>query len=254
MGHNKDCVELVLKIILEDEDLTVEKFRTQYTISNILKHGVRLDVIAFSRSKVYNIEVQRVDSGAIAKRARYHSAMIDVDNLRAGLQYSEMLETYVIFITENDVLKRNKPIYHIERKIEETGENFDDGTHIIYVNGADRSDTALGRLMQDFFARDASSINYKLLADGVKLFKETEEGVKIMSPIVKEIFEKGREEGREEGHQKGREEGLQEGREEGLQTAVLSLLKEKLPIDLIARAVGMPVEKIVEIGKANALI
>ena len=190
MGHNKDCVELVLKIILEDEDLTVEKFRTQYTISNILKHGVRLDVIAFSRSKVYNIEVQRVDSGAIAKRARYHSAMIDVDNLRAGLQYSEMLETYVIFITENDVLKRNKPIYHIERKIEETGESFDDGTHIIYVNGADRSDTALGRLMQDFFARDASNINYKLLADGVKLFKETEEGVKIMSPIVKEIFEK----------------------------------------------------------------
>ena len=42
-----------------------------------------------------------------------------------------MPETYVIFITENDVLKGNLPLYHIERRIEELELAFGDESHII---------------------------------------------------------------------------------------------------------------------------
>ena len=35
-------------------------------------------------------------------------------------------ETFVIFITENDVFGKDKSIYHINRYIEETGEYFQD--------------------------------------------------------------------------------------------------------------------------------
>lgn len=48
----------------------------------------------------------------------------------------ELPETYVIFITEKDVLKAGFPVYHIERWIEETKELFNDDEHILYVNGA----------------------------------------------------------------------------------------------------------------------
>ena len=48
-------------------------------------------------------------------------------------------ETYVIFITEHDVTGKGEPIYRVERKILETDEFFDDGSHILYVNGAEKS-------------------------------------------------------------------------------------------------------------------
>ena len=51
-----------------------------------------------------------------------------------GDQYQELNETYVIFITENDVLGANLPIYHVDRIIRETGKMFNDESHIIYVN------------------------------------------------------------------------------------------------------------------------
>lgn len=53
----------------------------------------------------------------------------------------------MIFITENDVIGRGKPLYRIERRIEDIDELFDDGEHIIYVNGANKdSATELGKL------------------------------------------------------------------------------------------------------------
>lgn len=82
-----------------------------------------------------DIEVQRDNDGADVRRARYNSGMLDTRLLEKGRPYSDLVDSYVIFITEHDVLKRDLPIYHITRKIDETVESFGDGTHIIYVNG-----------------------------------------------------------------------------------------------------------------------
>ena len=104
-----------------------------------------------SEQKRYDIEIQRLDSGAKPKRARYHSSLLDANVLLAGDDTEELPETYVIFITENDVMGRDKPIYHINRFVEETGEKFGDSSHILYVNGAYRDESPLGVLMKDFF-------------------------------------------------------------------------------------------------------
>ena len=103
---------------------------------------------------------------------------------------SRLPETFVIFITENDVIGKKKPLYRIERKIEETGEAFDDGEHIVYVNGADKdASTALGRLMHDFFCTDPDDMHYKELADKVRYFKEDEEGVAAMCKVMEDMRE-----------------------------------------------------------------
>lgn len=98
-----------------------------------------------------------------------------------------MNETYVIFITENDALKRKLPIYHIDRVIRETGEVFEDESHIIYVNSKIQDDTALGKLMHDFSCKKAENMYYKVLADRVHYFKEDEEGVAIMCRAMEEM-------------------------------------------------------------------
>ena len=91
-----------------------------------------------------------------------------------------LTETYVIFITENDVLKSGLPIYHIDRIVQETGEPFGDEAHIIYVNSQIKDETELGKLMHDFSCTDPKDMYYKILADRVRYFKEDEEGVLTM--------------------------------------------------------------------------
>lgn len=146
--NNIECTELILRIIMDKPDLQVNEARTQYTIKNLQGRSVRLDVDATDKEeRKYNIEIQRADSGAGSKRARYNSSLIDANVLLPGDNPDDLPETYVIFITENDVIGKNKPLYHINRWIEETGEIFKDGSHIIYVNGACKDDTPLGWLM-----------------------------------------------------------------------------------------------------------
>lgn len=55
----------------------------------------------------------------------------------------------MIFITENDVLKKNLSVYHIVYVIQETGEYFGNEAYIIYVNGAYQDDILLGILVKD---------------------------------------------------------------------------------------------------------
>jgi len=183
-----ECTELVLRIIMEKSDLKVTESRTQYTIKNLQGRSVRLDIDAIDSSgKKYDIEIQRADKGAGARRARYNSSLIDANVLLPGDDTDKLPETYVIFITESDVLGGNKPIYHVQRNIIETDELFEDGSHILYVNGDWKDNSPLGLLMQDFACKNPEKMHYKILAKRVKYFKEDEKGVKAMCKAVEEL-------------------------------------------------------------------
>ena len=179
--EDKTCAEFLLQIILQRHDLKVQSVQGQYDIKNLQGRSVRLDILAVdTNNRTYNIEIQRSDRGADAKRARYNSSLIDANITEAGDKYDALTETYVIFITENDVLKAGLPIYHVDRIIQETGEPFGDEAHIIYVNSQIKNETELGKLMHDFSCTDPKDMYYKILADRVRYFKEDEEGVLTM--------------------------------------------------------------------------
>ena len=181
--------ELLLKIILDRDDLKVSEVKTQKTLKNLHGRDLRLDIYATdSAGKKYDIEIQRADKGAHCKRARYHSSMVDSDMLHPGDDFTDLRENYVIFITENDVLGTGRPIYHIERVMMEDNVQFDDGEHIIYVNGSIKAgDTALGKLMSDLYCTDADEMCYEELSKRVRQYKETEEGVDTMCDILDEM-------------------------------------------------------------------
>ena len=81
-------------------------------------------------------------------------------------------------------MHRNYPIYNVERVIKEDGTAFADGSKIVYVNASCRSNTPLGRLMQDFNCANPDKMHYKELADRVSFFKKTKEGEKTMTDII----------------------------------------------------------------------
>ena len=137
--------------------------------------------------RTYNVEIQRRDEGADAHRARYNSSLLDANLTNLGDRYDALSETYVIFITERDVLKEGLPIYHIDRYVRETGKPFEDGSHILYVNAQCRSDTPLGKLMHDFRCTDARDMNYPVLAERVHYFKDNVKGATNMCRAVEQL-------------------------------------------------------------------
>ncbi len=181
-------------------------------------------------SAVHIIEIQRADKGAHRKRARYHSSLIDSDMLKAGEDFTELCENYVIFITENAVLGSGRPIYHIDRVISEDNVQFEDGEHIIYVNGSMKAkDTALGKLMSDLYCTKADDMCYEELSKRVRQYKETEEGVDTMCDILDEMKNDVRTETRIENARKMIKSG-------------------KLSLDEIAEFSGLSVEKVRELA------
>ena len=181
-------IEFVLQIVLEKPDLKVLDVRTQVFVENLLNCSVRLDILAAdSTGAKLNVEVQRSDKGAGRKRARYNSSMMDANLLKKGEDFDKLPETWVIFITENDVMGKGLPLYPIERCFLETGERFEDGSHILYVNGAYRGDTPIGKLMHDFSCTDAADMYYGTLADRVRFFKESKEGIEIMCRAMEDM-------------------------------------------------------------------
>ena len=194
------CAELLLRIILNDEGIRVLEAHSQRGIKNLQGRSVKLDILAVdSHNRVFNVEVQRSDRGAGAKRARYNSALIDANVTEPGDQYEDLNETFVIFITENDVMKAGLPIYHIDRVVRETGKLFEDEEHIIYVNSQIKDETKLGRLMHDFSCTNAKDMHNKVLADRVRYFKEDERGVEIMCREMEIMRNQAHEEGIEKG-------------------------------------------------------
>ena len=117
--------------------------------------------------------------------------MIDARTVSKGTEFPDLPETYVIFITEHDIWKRGKPLYKVRRSFEDTEEVFNDGAHILYVNGECRSESPLGRLMHDFFCSDPNDMYSDVLAERVRFFKEDEKGVATMCKVMEEIYNDG---------------------------------------------------------------
>ncbi|MBR6029638.1 MAG: Rpn family recombination-promoting nuclease/putative transposase [Clostridia bacterium] len=235
---NKPLVERVLRIITGIDDLVVLSFTTQKDMKRLVgARSVCLDVYATdSAGRKYDLEIQRDDQGAGTRRARYHASSMDIENLDAGQDYDELPETYVIFITETDVIGGGLPCYRIERVNLDTGAPFDDGAHILYVNGAWRDETPLGQLMHDFSCSDASQMRDPLLQKTTKYYKETEEGVASVCRAFEEVrlqgiqigMQRGLQQGIQQGLQQGIQQGIQQGMQQGMQKGLLQGTQQTL--------------------------
>ena len=149
--------------------------------------NITLDVHALDENgEEMDIEVQGNSEGAHVKRARYHSSILDSRMLKESQEFKAIKDSYVIFIYRHDKFRKGLPLYHIDRYVRETKELFEDGSHIIYVNGNYRGDDEIGYLMQDFHQTDPDNMHYKELSQGVRHFKEVEEGRDTMCEAVQE--------------------------------------------------------------------
>ena len=133
---------------------------------------------------------------------------------------------------EMEVENEVAPILHIKRTVRETGRDYNDKSEIIYINARMKENTDLGRLMHDFHCTKAEDMYSKVLAERVRVLKETQEGVEIMCKEMDKIYKAGELIGEERGKEKGKYE------------TAMKLLELGAREDMIAEAVGHSVEEI----------
>ena len=139
-----ECAEYVLRIIMDNDSLIIEDVIVQQDNKNLQGRSVVLDCVARDENgNRFDVEVQQDISGASPKRARYHSGLLDMNTLNPGEEFDALPESYIIFIVEDDIPGEGLPIYHIERRVKETGVSFGDQSYIIYVNSTIQEDTEL---------------------------------------------------------------------------------------------------------------
>ena len=229
----RECLEYVLQIIMEKQDLRVIDQIIQKDYKNLQGRSAIMDCVARdSEGKQFDVEIQQDNEGASPKRARYHSGLMDMNTLNPGQDFDELPESYVIFITRDDILGYDFPIYHIDRHIKESDDSFQDEAHIIYVNSRKQEDTELGRLMHDLHCKNADEMHSPVLAKRVHELKDTQKGVELMCHEMEKIYSEGMESGEKRGELKKAKE------------TALSLAEMGLPVEKIAKAVNHNVNEV----------
>ena len=186
----------MLRIITGKKDLMITECETQRDMKRLAgARSICLDAYGTdSDGKKYDLEIQKAGDGADPHRARYHSSVLDVENLHSGQEFKELPDTYTIFITEKDFFGMGKPIYPIERMNLAVGNFFEDGEHILYVNGEYRGESDIGRLMHDFNCTRADDMNFELMAERTRYLKENPKGVSEMCKVMEDMRNETRNE------------------------------------------------------------
>ena len=253
LEDNIPATQKMLRVIMKNDKIKVISVCVQNFIQNLYGHSAQLDILAEDENgRRFNVEIQRADEGAPAKRARFYSSSLDTVFLQAGHDYEELPESYVIFITENDVLNFNLPIYNIDRTIRQNNADFNDGSQIIYVNSSIQDDTPLGKLMQDMYCTDPAKLNYKEFAPKMEFLKYSKEGEGKMTDILDFYIKKyGEEYGKEYGEalaeQKVKEKVQEAERKENIVFAT-NLLNSGMSVEFIAQNTKLSIDEVRELA------
>ena len=193
------CEEM-LRTILEDPELTVLEVIPQSSERNIYGRSVRLDALCtLGSGKKVNIEIQRADNDDHFRRARFNASAITVKDSNPGERFEDVLDLYIVYITEHDFMKEQKTIYHIDKVARETGTVIHDGLEEIFVNTEVFDGTDIAELMQCFQQKTVNHPKFPAISEAVWNLKETEGGTESMCDIMQQYVDKGRAEGRAEG-------------------------------------------------------
>ena len=113
--------------------------------------SVRFDVYTKDKNRIFDLEMQTIDTKNLPKRARYYQNIIDMSNLNKGMNYSKLKDTYIIFLCLDDIFHEELPVYFFENVCRENHRiKLRDGTYKLFFNAknCDKLKTAEER---DFF-------------------------------------------------------------------------------------------------------
>ncbi len=144
MRHPQRCGKL-LEMILGVKIREVVFLEDQESMNpDYAAKGIRMDVyLEDAGNAVYNVEMQTENTGELPERSRYYQAVIDINLIKRGEDYTALKKSYVIFICTFDLFGAGRQIYHFENLCrEDPAIRLDDGTEKIFLNTKGRKEAA----------------------------------------------------------------------------------------------------------------
>lgn len=187
IAKEEGVCEEILRVILEDSELKVKRVVPQKSISNLYGREVRLDALCeLSTGQMVNVEVQRSDNDDHLMRARYNTSCITANTSSPGSKFEDIPAVYFVYISEFDVFKKGKIIYHIDNVIRETNTVVDDKCYRIFFNTKIKDGTELSELMECFTKKDFEDPKFPKLSKAFHKYKYTEGGINHMCTVMEE--------------------------------------------------------------------
>ena len=205
--------------------------------------GIRLDVYVNDvDGTVFNVEMQTTKNmEELVKRVRYYQSIIDLHNIEKGQDYTELNDTYVIFICTFPLFSDNLHKYTFRNIcLENHNIELNDGTTKLFLStkGTEADISKPLQCLLDYVDGKTSSDELVTEMDSVvdKVKHSKEWRLEYMT-LEMEL-------------RRQRKEGNAEGKAE----VVLGMLEDKLSLEMIAKYTKLTIEQITEIGKAHSLI
>lgn len=240
----KEMLEILLDIKIHHLEFSEsqKEMRSAYSAK-----GIRLDVFTEDENRVFDVEIQTVSKADIPLRTRYYHSTMDTSLLKKGKAYTDLKESYVIFLCKFDPLKMGKPVYHFSMRDETEHEIIlGDKTHTILYNignyGSLKESERKNFFCYLIHGRPCSTFTKKTQQrlheiknnehwrmDYMTLemkFKEREEAAVAAATIT------------------ARKEGIERGIEQGTKQTAAKFKKMGIPLDKIAEATGLSLKEV----------
>ena len=267
-------------------ETTVDKSQTEGTIAYDILFSAYSPKRKQDSQVIINVESQNQwnPGYSLTKRAAYYAARMlsrQKGTVFTGSDYGKLQKVYTIWICLEPPKKKQDTITvfsmepeHLVGNAEYGKMNYDMATVIMVCLGeTERREKDILRLLGVLLSPEIHPGTKKKILEqeyGIPMTVEMEKEAETMCDygrgIARKYAEKGLAEGLEkgiaEGLEKGMQEGMQkgraEGRNEGIQQErknnILGMLREKIPMETIARITKVSVEQIRELGKLNGVL
>ena len=245
MAEHKEFCEEILRVILDDDGLTVVEAIPQWQGKNLAGRSVVLDAKCVTGDgRHINIEVQKADDDNHLKRARYNASILTTNIAKTGKKFEFIPDVCIVFISKFDIFDSGLPLYHIDKVVRETGQVIEDGLTEIFVNTVNYDGSKPARLMKLFTENDAySNDEFPITSELKSRLKSSEGGSMAMNEILEKLISDEKRESEKRGRKEGILEGKIEGKIEGANEEKLRIAKDMkasgLGFDFIARFTGL---------------
>ena len=249
----KELLEILLHIKIER--LEFQETQKSFKLTSESR-GIRLDVYVKDSNRVFDIELQTTNERNLELRTRYYQGVMDISELEKGEFFSNMKESYIIFICMFDPFGADMPIYTVKQTFEENEKLiFDDKTHKIFynVNAFEKlSNDVETKAFLEYLCKHQSTTKFtQSLETAVYRNKNNQNWRQNymtlaydMYMVAKEAAEVAAEKAFENGFSAGEERGRNEGAHQKAVETAKKFLSMGLSVEQVATGTGLSPEEI----------
>lgn len=248
LQKDPELCKSLTELILGQKIGSIIQIEKQHAIEILVdRRGVRFDVyMKDDRNTVYDIEMQTTLLPELPKRTRYYQSMIDVESLERSVNYRNLPNSYVIFIS----LYNPFPEYGLHKYTfgstcdENSSLKLQDGAKRIFLS-AEGTANDVSDDLQHFLHYLVDQSVHSELTQKLEAAVESARHRSEWSMEYMTLYEM-RELDLEEGRKEGRKEGLEEGQKTGKIMGMIQIYYNDLHLkpEEIALKVGKSVDEV----------